>query len=98
MVATVEPMRHHGPGWILEIDEGNAYWLWAPQDGKIRDPYEHTWASSAPKRPNWAACWQSEDGEDGDYVKVDSAQAALAIFPEDVKRQFLAAIQRNEVR
>ena len=93
MADVPEPMRHHGPGWNMGLDsDGPGYWLWAPQNAGIHDPWGHTWSSEAPPRDHWAACWQAADGEDGDFVKGASATEVLAIFPADVRTLFEATL------
>lgn len=94
-------MRSHGPGWTLDPASGEHYWLWAPQDDVVRDPrFPGMWSTdrigwhedARPPRARWAACWQAEDGEDGDFIKGDSADAVLGIFPANVRRAFRRAM------
>jgi hypothetical protein len=83
----IEPMRYHGPGWTLDLSDrdedgevvadGEHYWVWAPQ-------------GEGAQRQHWAACWQSGDGEAGDFIKGKSAADVLYIFPDRIARRFRA--------
>lgn len=78
------------------------YWLWAPQVEKRRSPkFPGKWSPDGGvcwyddarcPREYWAACWQSGDGEDGNFVKGTSADEVLHIFPDAIAEQFRAAL------
>lgn len=105
-MSDVTTMRFHGPGWSLDTPDGFLYQLWAPQTEVIRDEerFPGMWSpdglgwyqADREPRKDWAACWQSPDSEDGDFVKGASAEDVLVIFPihpVDIQRQFLSAIK-----
>lgn len=82
---------------------GARYMVWAPQTDIIRDPrFPGMWSTTAdgvgwyedarPPRDHWAACWQSGDGKDGNFVEGQTADEVLASFPDQIAKRFRAAL------
>lgn len=70
-MASVEAMKHHGPGWTVSVRPDHDYMLWAPQpDGP---------------RQFWQASWDRNRGRRGGCLRGNSAEEVLACLPDDTE-------------
>lgn len=65
----VKPMsEHNGPGWSIELDDGERmYQLWAPRAD----------------RPQWSAHWSRRHGHTGQHKRGKTMVEVLGMFPAD---------------
>lgn len=87
----VDDMKYHGPGWTLYDGEADIdYLLWAPRGKAPNGEY-------LTERSDWAACYQDNNNEDnGQFVKGDSMEEVLRVFPKDIAAYFAEVAGASE--
>lgn len=81
------PSRFHFPCWELTADDGTQYIVWAP------GPISHQGHETGTSRNFWAASWNSDDGEAGDYRQGDTLAEVLVILPIQVADAFRSVVE-----
>jgi hypothetical protein len=89
-MSDVAPMKFHWPGWSLSIPHANGtvtdYQVWAPTEGgRFKAP---PGSQVGTPRKQWAAAWDNDDGTEGTYVRGESLEQVLAIFPKGIAEMF----------
>lgn len=84
---TVAPHKYHGPGWTATLVTGwdddedcattHDFQLWAPWERPDDDPAKVA-GLPAHDRIGYAASWNDETGERGNFGRGDTAEEAMA--------------------
>lgn len=91
-MASVTPMKHHGPGWTIEPGDGWLYQLWAPRPDETIVGHDGSTFERAGRDSYAAACTAPEGYYDSLYRSgLDTLEAALALFPTRIAREFQEA-------
>lgn len=88
MSIQVRAMKYHNPSWEADV-ETLSYMVWAP-----RERIDRGNGFISPERPGWSACWcDDEDENAGDFVRGETLEQVLLIFPRPVENAFLRVIK-----